>query len=76
MDLELGDLVLLKSGGGLCVVIDLFENDEGGSPGPYVEVAWSDGKHNYQTTYPRAALSKVSMADPAPAASGGAATTH
>ena len=74
MELELGDLVLLKSGGGLCVVIDLFENDEGGSPGPYVEVAWSDGKHNYQSTYPRAALRKVSITDPALAGAG--ATTH
>ena len=55
MDLKLGDLVLLKSGGGLCVVIELFET--------HVEVAWSDGKHNYQTTYPRAALRKVALSD-------------
>ena len=55
MDLQLGDLVLLKSGGGLCVVIDLFET--------HAEVAWSDGKHNYQTTYPRVALRKVQVQD-------------
>ena len=68
MDLELGDLVLLKSGGGLCVVIDLFET--------HAEVAWSDGKHNYQTVYPRAALRKVSVEDAAPADEAFGTTAH
>jgi hypothetical protein len=64
MDLELGDLVLLRSGGAICTVIETYETQ--------VEVAWSDGKHNYQSTYPRAALRKIEVTELGPQRSGAA----
>jgi hypothetical protein len=62
MDLELGDLVL-RSGSAICTVIETYETQ--------VEVAWSDGKHNYQSTYPRAALRKVEVTELGPQRGGG-----
>jgi uncharacterized protein YodC (DUF2158 family) len=55
VNLEVGDLVLLRSGGAICTVTELFDT--------HVEVAWSDGKHNYQSTYPCAALRKVQVTE-------------
>jgi len=68
MDVVDGDLVILRSGGALCTVIAVYDE--------HLEVAWSDGKHNYQSTYPKAALRKIEWRDLGPAPDSGGAVTH
>jgi uncharacterized protein YodC (DUF2158 family) len=63
MDVQEGDLVVLKSGGAMLTVT--------GTYGDRVEVAWSDGRHAYQSTYPRAVLLKVELSELQPAAAAG-----
>lgn len=61
MDVKEGDLVVLKSGGVMLTVTGVYEDR--------VEVAWSDGRHTYQYTYPGAVLLKAHLSElrPAPA---------
>lgn len=55
MDVREGDLVVLKSGGVMLTVTGAYDDR--------VEVAWSDGRHTYQYTYPRAVLLKAQLTE-------------
>jgi uncharacterized protein YodC (DUF2158 family) len=68
MDVKEGDLVVLKSGGVMLTVTGVFDTQ--------IEVAWSDGRHNYQYTYPRSVLWKAELTDLAPAPVGTSDYTH
>lgn len=70
MDVREGDLVVLKSGGAMLTVTGVYDDR--------VEVAWSDGRHTYQYTYPGAVLLKVQLIElqPLPAAVDMSDRTH